>query len=230
MFKHLFKTDPVGIEYPGYLTISRRKVKWARLKVYANGDVQMVVPQHYREKDIHQFYQHRLQWIADKRSICQRAPHEALGIQEDQLLLFGQGYDLQQVEQENEIVDHERQRIISRFDLGQREAQEKWYRPIAKRYLAQRIAELANVNGYHFNRLFIRAQRTRWGSCSSQKNISLNWKLVKAPRSVSDYVILHELAHTRVMNHSPAFWREVEQHAPHYREAKTWLNLYGIFL
>lgn len=230
MFKHLFKTDPVGIEYPDYLTISRRKVKWARLQVYTNGEVQMVVPRHYCERDIRQFYLHRLQWIKDKRSSYQRTPQEVLGIREDQLLLFGQGYDLQQTERDNERIDHERLCIFSQVDLRQREAQDRWYQHVAKTYLTQRIGELASINNYHFNRLFIRSQRTRWGSCSSQKNISLNWKLVKAPPSVCDYVILHELAHTKVMNHSPAFWREVERYAPSYREAKIWLKQHGAFL
>jgi len=230
LLKFLFKT-PVDIAgYPDYLVINRRKVKWARIQVYADGKVQMVVPQYYTEREISQFFQQKQHWIAQQRASTQRPAHEVLGINEGQLLLFGRGYDLSDSTAREEVIDHDQQIITSRYNLARKQEQENWYRKIAKAYLSEQIEQLANTHGYTFSRLFIRAQRTRWGSCSAQKNISLNWKLVKAPVQVSDYVILHELAHTRIMNHSPAFWREVEQRAPDYRTARTWLRTHGAFL
>lgn len=70
----------------------------------------------------------------------------------------------------------------------------------------------------------IRGQKTRWGSCSSEGHVNLNWKLLAAPPSVIDYVVVHELAHLRHMNHSPSFWTLVEEHFPGYRQAKKWLR------
>jgi len=73
-------------------------------------------------------------------------------------------------------------------------------------------------------RVTVRGQRTRWGSCSRRGTISLNWRLIQTPEDVRDYIILHELAHLRQMNHSDRFWREVERLCPDYRSAERWLK------
>jgi predicted metal-dependent hydrolase len=81
----------------------------------------------------------------------------------------------------------------------------------AKVYLTMRINQLANKYGFEFNRLFIRNQKTRWGSCSSMNNINLNMKLVFLPVELQDYVILHELVHTRHKNHGKKFWKAMDK-------------------
>jgi predicted metal-dependent hydrolase len=73
----------------------------------------------------------------------------------------------------------------------------------------------------------VRNQRSRWGSCSRSATVSLNWRLVQMPAAVSDYIILHELAHLRVMNHSAKYWRVVAQLCPDYRAAEAWLKAHG---
>jgi len=79
----------------------------------------------------------------------------------------------------------------------------------ARAILAVRLSELAQRYGFTYNRLYVRNQRTRWGSCSSKNNISLNMNLVSLPDELRDYVILHELVHTRHKNHSRKFWAEL---------------------
>jgi predicted metal-dependent hydrolase len=81
----------------------------------------------------------------------------------------------------------------------------------AKAYLTVRINQLANKYGFIFNKIFIRNQKTRWGSCSSKDNISLNMKLFFLPVELQDYVILHELVHTREKNHNKKFWNELDK-------------------
>jgi len=76
----------------------------------------------------------------------------------------------------------------------------------AKRKLTRRLRYLAEKHGFVYNRVFIRNQKTLWGSCSGKKNISLNIRLSRLPEELMDYVILHELAHTRVKNHGKDFW------------------------
>ena len=78
--------------------------------------------------------------------------------------------------------------------------------------------------GLQYQRLSIREQKTRWGSCSSQKNINLNWRIILAPEKVLDYLIVHELAHLQQMNHSSAFWSLVETYIPDYRIWRKWLK------
>jgi predicted metal-dependent hydrolase len=81
----------------------------------------------------------------------------------------------------------------------------------AKEILSRRLNYLSEKYGFTYNRVFIRNQRTRWGSCSHKDNISLNVKLIGLPDELIDYVILHELVHTRFKNHSKQFWDELDK-------------------
>lgn len=93
--------------------------------------------------------------------------------------------------------------------------------------LPLRVLELAGQFGFPVKRISVRDQRTRWGSCSARNTISLNWRLIQTPAFVVDYIILHELAHTRHMNHSDRFWDEVARVCPNYPEAEAWLKTFG---
>lgn len=88
----------------------------------------------------------------------------------------------------------------------------------AGKILADKVARLAARYGFTYNRLTIRNQKTRWGSCSAKNNISLNIRLVLLPELLCDYIILHELVHTRVKNHGPHFWDELLRVEPRARE------------
>jgi predicted metal-dependent hydrolase len=79
----------------------------------------------------------------------------------------------------------------------------------AKKILVARLNQLAEKHGFIYNRVFVRKQKTRWGSCSAKNNISLNAKLLLLPEKLMDFIILHELVHTRVKNHSKDFWAEL---------------------
>ncbi|MFC1873427.1 M48 family metallopeptidase [Chloroflexota bacterium] len=85
-------------------------------------------------------------------------------------------------------------------------------KPDARRRLKDRLFHLAKEHGFLCNNVSIREQRTRWGSCSNKNNISLNLKLVLLPQEFIDYVMLHELVHTRIHNHSKNFWAELDRH------------------
>jgi len=79
----------------------------------------------------------------------------------------------------------------------------------ARKILVARLNELAEKHGFMYNKIFIRKQKTRWGSCSAKNNISLNVKLLLLPEKLMDFIILHELVHTRVKNHGKDFWAEL---------------------
>lgn len=103
-------------------------------------------------------------------------------------------------------------------------------RKIAERMIVERLGELAEKYNFTYNKVTIRNQKTRWGSCSAQNNISLNIKLVMLPTDLMEYVLLHELVHTRVKNHSPAFWEELGKCIPDPRGVDRKLNRYRIGL
>ncbi|HEY1787250.1 MAG TPA: M48 family metallopeptidase, partial [Verrucomicrobiae bacterium] len=105
-----------------------------------------------------------------------------------------------------------------------RPAIERHLRALAAKELPARTLEFAALHQLSVSRVTVRAQRSRWGSCSFKRVISLNWRLIQTPPFVRDYIILHELMHLRQMNHSARFWKEVEQACPDYRTAKLWLK------
>ena len=216
-------------QLPAYISVTVRKVKWARIQVKAGGDVQFVVPRRYGAADVLSMYESKQRWIEGKRASALSRNSEAIELAADEILLFGQAFRIHvdANQPRHARVDHGARSIYFAKNLLDSEKRQGWYREFAKQYLSLRIVQLAEQHGFEFNRLFIREQKTRWGSCSSRGNISLNWKLLKAPVAVSDYVILHELVHTEIMNHSAEFWRRVETFVPDYNDAKVWLHTYG---
>ena len=94
----------------------------------------------------------------------------------------------------------------------------------AKEYLPGRVALYAPRVGVSYGRITIRAQRSRWGSCSREGNLNFNCLLMLCPSEVRDYVVIHELCHRKQMNHSPAFWVEVERIMPSCRLHRQWLK------
>lgn len=105
-----------------------------------------------------------------------------------------------------------------------RPAVEKHLWALAVKELPARVVELAREHQFVVRRVSVRNQRSRWGSCSRYGTISLNWRLIQTPPFVRDYIILHELAHLKEMNHSRRFWREVARLCPDFARAERWLK------
>jgi hypothetical protein len=97
----------------------------------------------------------------------------------------------------------------------------------ARELVAMVLDEEAPALGVSFGRVQIRAQRTRWGSCSPRGDLSFNWRLVLAPFDVLDYVVVHELCHLREPNHSARFWRLVASRRPDWHSQRDWLRAHG---
>lgn len=98
------------------------------------------------------------------------------------------------------------------------------YRIEANQYLPERVKELAARFGFSYKRVTIKNLRSRWGSCSAANNINLNLHLMRLPDEIIDYVILHELTHTRIKSHSPLFWQELERILPEARVLRRRLS------
>lgn len=108
-----------------------------------------------------------------------------------------------------------------------RRALETGFARLAKIELPARAWELAAQTRVPVKVVRVRNQRTRWGSCSAGGVVSLNWRLVRMPDAVRDYIIYHELMHLKEMNHSARFWRRVEEVCPWWQEAESWLKRHG---
>ena len=109
--------------------------------------------------------------------------------------------------------------------LNKRELEQ--LRAQAKDLVAARVRYYAPIVGVTYSRITIRAQHTRWGSCSSKGNLNFNCLLAMTPPAVLDYVVVHELCHRKEMNHSDAFWKAVEEILPDYKACREWLKVNG---
>ena len=113
---------------------------------------------------------------------------------------------------------------LTSLEGERRKALHAFFRKSARPHLEARVQHYTALSGLRAERVSVRGQRSRWGSCTSEGAISLNWKLMAAPEWVIDYVVVHELAHTRHLDHSPRFWRLVEEYFPERRAATAWLR------
>jgi predicted metal-dependent hydrolase len=124
-------------------------------------------------------------------------------------------------------LERQRQRQVPRLGLERLSVSESEARIAARELVSALAEEEADELGVAYRRIRIGSQRTLWGSCSPRGVLSFNWRLVLAPLEVLDYVVVHELCHLRVLDHSRRFWKLVESRRPHWREQRDWLREHG---
>jgi predicted metal-dependent hydrolase len=124
-------------------------------------------------------------------------------------------------------IEEQRRRQVPRLGLEGLAVSESAARVAARELVSALAEEEGERLGVVYRRIRIGGQRTLWGSCSPRGTLSFNWRLVLAPLEVLDYVVVHELCHLRVLNHSRAFWELVEGRRPHWREQRVWLREHG---
>jgi predicted metal-dependent hydrolase len=209
-----------------------------KLKVETNGEVVVVTPPRIPVSKIEAFVQQHLSWIERIQSTLAHRQH--LTHDTETVSLFGKQY-IKKVafESENRVgvrVDGDAViiNLIPKPNQTKGSATEvashleRFIKSTAEKYLIPRTHQLAQKMQISFNRISLRQQKSRWGSCSSQGNLNFNWRLVHYPTAVIDYVIIHELAHRREMNHSAAFWQIVRQYDPAFAQHRGWLKRNGL--
>jgi len=107
---------------------------------------------------------------------------------------------------------------------GGSHADYRLYKQEAADFISERLAYYSQFYGFIFRRFSVKKQKTRWGSCSRRGNLNFNYKIIKLPVRLADYIIVHELCHLREMNHSRRFWNLVERAVPDYRECRRELK------
>jgi predicted metal-dependent hydrolase len=207
------------------VSTSRRPVKHARLRVREDSRVELVVPADFTLAEVAAVLDRKADWIERQLSYFRTHP-PAPATDPGTIILFGEQFSLLPVSALGRqiIVDEQAKTVRSGPDLSHPSERAKWYRALARDYLTKRTGELAREHGFSLGRVFVRAQRSKWGNCSTGGNVSLNWRLVMAPRYVSDYLILHELMHTRILNHTHRFWVHLKTICPDHKKATAWLQ------
>lgn len=212
---------------PDQYTVYRRKVKNARLRVNEDGSVHLFVPLFFTDEDVTKLLERKKGWITSKQKFFQQK--SKIQLRRNELLLFGNRYAYYYSTQNKNkvVVNHESKTIQAQRDLLDSAVQEKWLKSMAKRHITERAETLSEALLLPYNKLYIRSQKRKWGNCSSEKNISINWRLIKAPEFVIDYVITHELCHTVIMKHNAHFHTLLRSHCPDGDAAQAWLDRYG---
>ena len=212
---------------PDQYTVYRRKVKNARLRVNEDGSVHLFVPLFFTDEDVEKLLERKKGWITSKQKFFQQK--SKIQLRRNELLLFGNRYAYYYSTQYKNkvVVNHESKTIQAQRDLLDSAVQEKWLKSVAKRHITERAELLSEALLLPYNKLYIRSQKRKWGNCSSEKNISINWRLIKAPEFVIDYVITHELCHTVIMKHNAHFYTLLRSHCPDGEAAQAWLDKYG---
>ncbi len=149
----------------------------------------------------------------------------------ESLMYLGKYYKLEVVEEPFEGIEFDNRFLISKSH--QKESMQlfkKWYIKQAEIKLIPKVKEFAKKLGVHYKKISILDLKYRWGSCTPKDNINFNWRIIKAPINVIDYIIVHELTHLLVENHTSEFWNIVSIQLPHYNKAKDWLKENGISL
>lgn len=193
------------------------------LRVTRDGTVHVTIPRGGSEAFGRRFAIEKESWIRDQLARAAQAPPRKSPWQPGSLVWF-RGDQLP-------IVTHADHARIGDFmfplpprDKDWRPTVERHLRSLAAAELPPLVLGAADVHHLQVQRVQIRDQRSRWGSCSRRGTISLNWRLVQVPLFVRDYLIAHELAHLRQMNHSRRFWAVVEEFFPAWRDAERWLR------
>ncbi|MGH3042416.1 MAG: M48 family metallopeptidase [Gaiellaceae bacterium] len=208
-----------------------QRARTTRLIVGPRRPPEVIVPTRVASAEIDRFLESKRTWIARKLAQIREinARPRRLGLDRPGVVWLG-GEALA-IERRNGQRSVAEQRDGSLLVAGSAEgvdgAIERWYRREARRRILDVVDREAERLGLEYGSVGIRDPRTRWGSCSRRGNLSFSWRLLLAPPEVLEYVVVHELCHLRVPNHSKAFWRTLEAARPGWQEQARWLREHG---
>ena len=200
-----------------------KKAKYLQLRINHSNSLELVIPKKYSLIEGEKFLKDKIDWIKKYAGKIKKS--------EKDIFYFGnkikilQSYDLfikrPQIKYENKILQV---KLPSDSDYSLMEIYLVFLKKHGKKYLVERTIHLAHKYSIRLNKITVRGQKTRWGSCSSSGKLSFNFKLMKFRKEVIDYVIIHELCHLKEMNHSQKFWKLVESYCPDYKSLRKELK------
>ena len=243
MQKDCIKWNNIPIEYE-WKASNRKSIS---ISISKEGKISVRVPLGMPLSKIRECVSNKASWIianqAEIREKNKKAPKREF--QNGEALLFlGKSYRLC-IRQDSSIGKETEARIRLLESTGElelscqnlnwtmeekKEVLEQWYRQEARKYLTTRVEYFKTKIPCTVGRIFIKNQKTCWGSCSTKGNLNFNWKIMMAPPEIVDYLVVHELCHRLEMNHSENFWNLVRKQIPDYQVCRKWLKENGIFL
>ena len=215
----------------------KRSPKRKKMTITVERDRSVIVhaPESTPEDKIRAIVESKRQWIYEKTRHAQKyelphPPGKEL-INGESALYLGHQYQIEVIQNSSEEIRFEQRFLIpARLSGERKQVLRNWYIDRAKEKILSRALKFANDLGVEFANAKIVDNRFRWGSCTTKDNINFNWRLIKAPMYVVDYVIIHELAHLLEANHTPRFWNIIRAQSSKMDKAKQWLLEHGQIL
>lgn len=212
-----------------------RSPKRRTLTITVERDRTIVVraPQGMADEEVRRHVDEKRQWILEKlrdpqKYIDRRHPPGKEVVNGESALYMGRDYQIELTETGSGKVEFDDRFLVPRaHQHRRREVLREWYEQEAWQRIIPRVEQHARELGVTFSSARIVDNRYRWGSCTVGDRVTFNWRLIKAPMFVIDYVIIHELAHLIEGNHTPAFWNIVRARTPTMEKARTWLKEHG---
>lgn len=189
----------------------------------------VLAPESTSEEKILAIIESKRKWIYEKTKHAQKyalapPPGKEL-VNGESALYLGRQYQIEIVPNSSEEICFDQRFLIpARLSAERKKVLRNWYMSKARAKILPRTQKFSKDLGVAFNDVKIVDNRYRWGSCTIKDNINFNWRLIKAPMYVVDYVIIHELAHLLEANHTPRFWNIVRAQSPKMDRAKQWLR------
>ena len=206
-----------------------RRARRYILRVRPGGGLRVTIPRGGSRAEAARFVQRQAAWIQQERARLRAIGVPVVWRDGGVLLLRGERVRIEVTDAQGETFARYGDRTV-RIPAGAvdlRPCIERDLRALARAELGPKLRELSERHGLAVAGFSIRNQKSRWGSCSREGRIALNFRLVQMPPHVSDYVLLHELMHLKQQNHSRRFWRLVEAACPEFRAAERWLKTEG---
>ncbi len=214
-----------------YKIIKSNRRKTISLKVEDNGILVIRAPWFATNEQIALIVATHKKWIEKSieriNKIREETPDKKF-VQGEKFPYLGRYFPLKIVKGQKGPLKFENGFFLSEF--ARRDARRffiKWYKKSAYVFIKERVEFFARNWKINYAGIKITSAKRRWGSCSAKKNLNFSYRLIMAPPSVIDYVVVHELAHTKIMNHSPEFWEIVRKMLPSYESERQWLKENG---
>jgi len=204
--------------------------------MYINNDAALIVraPFHTSEEVINEVvlkYKERLEKRQKEVQLRNLKFNKKEFVNGERFLYLGNDYPLKLVDNREILLNFENEFFLSKKYLSHaKNIFMIWYKRRAYETISQRVRLYAQKRGFEYNKINITNAQKRWGSCSHQGNLSFAWRLIMAPLPIIDSVVVHELVHLELKNHSKVFWNKVGSLDPQYKEHEEWLKNNGYLL
>ena len=210
---------------PTIIKSNRRSIA---LEIQSDGNLVVRIPKHVSLSVIQNLLKEKQQWIIEKQKViherqCKITPKHY--VQGEEFYYIGKKYELDIVDNLSTSIDFNNGfNISSRYKGNIKELLTYWYKKQAGKIIPQCVEQISDSNNLSFTNIKITSAERRWGSCTGKKTLNFSWRIIMLPSDIIEYIVIHELAHLKELNHSKKFWCVVEQMMPDYKKRKKWLR------